>query len=234
MSSMSMSAPSYKLSNGLNNISNTQSNIIDNTVNAFNEAIENTVENVNNTLKNMVKETPLATSNEATVYWLYVIIIILLLALVGFNIFYIFGRVTDETIENAGPVMREIYRFFGYTVGNTASQTTHVTATGAKLGIDVAAGTAKTGATALQRVATNSMGDYYKGSEERNRIKDTHLINNMRYNDQTNGNVSANESANGTGNKFCRIDRGYCTTVEESEKCLSGNIFKTMSACLKR
>jgi len=234
MSSMSMSAPSYKLPNGLNNVSNTPSNIMDNTVNAFNEAIENTVENVNNTLKNMVKETPLATSNEATVYWLYVIIVILLLALVGFNIFYIFGRVTDETIENAGPVMREIYRFFGYTVGNTASQTTHVTATGAKVGVDVASGTIKSGATALQKVANNSMDDYYKGNEERNRVKDTNLINNMRYKNQTTSAVSANEDANVTGRKFCRIDRGYCTTVEESEKCLSGNIFNTMNACLKR
>jgi uncharacterized protein (DUF697 family) len=234
MSSMSMSAPSYKLSNEFNNISKASSDILNNTVNTLNEAVENTVESVNNTLKNIVKEAPLSTSNEATIYWLYIIIVILLLALVGFNIFYIFGRVTDETIENAGPVMREIYSFFGYTVGNTASQTANTTGKGVKLGVDVAAGTIKTSATALQRVATNSMGDYYKGNEERNRVKDTHLINNMRYKNQTNNNVTANESANGVGRKFCRIDRGYCTTVEDSEKCLSGNIFTTMNACLKR
>ena len=35
--------------------------------------------------------------------------------------------------------MREIYSFFGYTVGNTASQTANTTATGAKVGVDVAA-----------------------------------------------------------------------------------------------
>ena len=233
---MSMSAPSYKLSNELNTMSKASSEILNNTVNTFNETIENTVESVNNTLKNMVKEVPLpfSTSNEATNYWLYVIIIILLLALVGFNIFYIFGHITDETITNAGPIMAEIYRFLGYTVGNTTSQALNTTTQGTKVGVDVAAGTVKTSATALQRVTDKSMDDYYRGREEKNRVNDIHLINNMKYNNKTNTNVTANESANGAGTKFCRIDRGYCTTVEESGKCLSGNIFTTMNACLKK
>ena len=232
--SKAMSAPSYKLANDLSNFSKKSTEVLNNTVNTINETLENTVESVNNTISNVVKESPLLTnSNDSTIYILYVIIIILLLALLGFNIFYVFGRVTEETLRNAGPVMREIYRFMGYTVTNTANQTINTTAQGAKVGVDVTAGTVKTSGTTLQRVADRSMDDYYRGRDDRNRDNDMQLINDMKYNDQTNSNVIGNNTTNNGGTKFCRIDRGYCTTVSDSNKCLSGNILTNMDACLR-
>jgi len=232
--SRSMSAPSYKLANELSNFSKKSSEVLNNTVNTINETIENTVDNVNNAINNVVKDTPLpGSSNDTTIFTLYVIIIILLLALLGFNIFYVFGRVTEDTLNNAGPVMREIYRFFGYSVSNTVGQTADTSARGVKVSADVAAGTVDSTGTTLQRITERSMDDYYTGRNERNRVNDRRLLNNMRYNNENSNDVVGNNTLNNSSTKFCRIDSGYCTTVNDSSKCLSGNIFTNMDACLR-
>ena len=232
--SRSMSAPSYKLANELSNFSKKSSEVLNNTVNTINETIENTIESVNNTINNVVKDVPLQSgSTDTTTFTLYVIIIILLLALLGFNIFYVFGRVTEETIENAGPIMREIYRYLGYSVSNTASQTADTSAKGVKVSADVAAGTIDSTGTTLQRITSRSMDNYYRGRNNLNRENDTQLINNIKYNNVNSNNVANNNTMNNSSTKFCKIDNGYCTTINDSNKCLSGNIFTNMNACLK-
>ena len=64
------------------------------------------------------------------------ILIILLLAFLGFNIFAVLGKVTDKTTGILGKTLP----ILGYGVGETVKKTVDTTAKGAKLGVDVAAG----------------------------------------------------------------------------------------------
>jgi hypothetical protein len=68
------------------------------------------------------------------------IIIILLLALFGFNIFYYLAKGTEETAGIIEAIFGPILRFFGYSALNTTKQTIETTATGTKAGVDVVAG----------------------------------------------------------------------------------------------
>ena len=69
------------------------------------------------------------------------IIIILLLALLGFNIFAFLAKGTQETASIFNKIIGPIVKMFSYSTLETTKQTIDVSATGAKAGIDVVADT---------------------------------------------------------------------------------------------
>tara|TARA_B100001287_G_C22608356_1_gene493873 strand:+ start:158 stop:862 length:705 start_codon:yes stop_codon:yes gene_type:complete len=231
MSSQSMTASSYKLGNEFNNnnignnsIPNLNSNVINNSVNGNLDA---NVNNLNNTVNNAVNSY-LDFKNNG---YLYLIILILFLALIGINIFFIFGNVTEETIKQASPFMKGVYEFFGYTletVGDVTVITAETAADGVKLGADVAAGTVKTGVNVLEKVGSVAMNDYYDKKENDQMVKDKKLLDNMKFKGNKDE-VKSNESSNNI--MYCKIAPGYCATVSDSSKCLSGNIFNSLEEC---
>lgn len=231
MSSQSMTASSYKLSNELNNniannsIPNLNSNIVNNSVS---NNLDANVNNLNNKVNNAVNSYIDFKNNG----YLYLIIIILFLALIGINVFYIFGNVTEETIKQASPFMKGVYEFFGYTletVGDVTVITADTAADGVKLGADVAAGTVKSGVNILEKVGSVAMNDYYDKKEYDQMVKDKNLLHNMKFKGSEDD-VKSNETSNNNV-KYCKIAPGYCASVSDSNKCLSGNIYNTMDEC---
>ena len=236
MSSQSMTASSYKIENAINgnnigsnsgSIPNLNSNIVNNSVNGN---LEGNVNNLNNTVNNAVNgfNSYIDFKNNG---YLYLIIIILILAFIGINIFYIFGNVTEETIKQASPLMRGVYEFFGYTletVGDVTVITADTAADGVKLGADVAAGTVKSGVNILEHVGSVALNDYYERRKNDELKKDEKLLNNMKYKGSEE-NVESNETSSNV--KYCKIAPGYCASISDSNKCLSGNIFNSLEEC---
>lgn len=81
----------------------------------------------------------------ANVTWQTWIIIILILALLGINIFTYLAKGTQETTTILGRIFGPILNYVGYNTLTTTKQTVETSATGAKAGVDIAAG-ATTGA----------------------------------------------------------------------------------------
>ncbi len=81
----------------------------------------------------------------ANVTWQTWIIIILILALLGINIFAYLAKGTQETASIFEQIFGPILKFFGYSTLSTTKQTVETTATGTKAGVDIVAG-ATTGA----------------------------------------------------------------------------------------
>jgi len=79
------------------------------------------------------------------VTWQTWIIIILILALLGINIFAYLAKGTQETASIIEQLFGPILKFFGYSTLSTTKQTVKTTATGTKAGVDIVAG-ATTGA----------------------------------------------------------------------------------------
>jgi len=73
------------------------------------------------------------------------IIIILILAVLGINIFAYLAKGTEETVSIFSKIFEPILGFFGYSTLTTAKQTIETSATGTKAGVDIVAG-ATTGA----------------------------------------------------------------------------------------
>ena len=85
-----------------------------------------------------------------TLSWMTIfryIMIILILAFLGFNLFGTLGEITDKLKQLLAPLLSTL----GYDIGQTIKQTTQVSATGAKAGIDIAAGTIEDAVTLLEK-----------------------------------------------------------------------------------
>ena len=73
--------------------------------------------------------------------WQTWIIIILILALLGINIFGYLAQGTQETASIFNQIFGPIFKFFGYSTLSTTKQTIETTATGTKAGVDIVADT---------------------------------------------------------------------------------------------
>jgi hypothetical protein len=73
------------------------------------------------------------------------VIIILILAFLGINIFAYLAKGTQETVSIFSKIFEPILKFFGYNTLSTTKQVVETSATGTKAGVDIVAG-ATTGA----------------------------------------------------------------------------------------
>lgn len=91
-----------------------------------------------------LSEPPISTSTSSSYFenpslqtW---IIIILILALLGINIFAYLAKGTEETVSIFSQIFEPILRFFGYNALSTTKQAIETSATGTKAGVDIVAG----------------------------------------------------------------------------------------------
>jgi hypothetical protein len=155
--------------------------------------------------------------------WKYVIIF-LILAFLGFNIFTYLGQISNFLgliVDRVLNVFRPILAYFGYGITETAKKTVDLTATGSKKVIDIASGTATGGITALQSGLS-------KDTKNKNKEPPMPLP------DEAGSLTQANKASRKAG--FCYIgeDRGFrsCISVGEGDSCMSGDIFPSMDKCI--
>lgn len=163
-------------------------------------------------------------------------LIILILAFLGFNLFTFLGGATDKAKGVLGPLLS----FFGYGAGETVKQTTNVAAEGAKVAVDVAAGTIDDAVTLMEKAVGAKEAKF-------NRIDDndtsTQDALNKAVKKQTANIPEPDEAGSATQqgkappkSGYCYIgeDRGFrsCIKVGEGDKCMSGDIFPSKEICI--
>jgi len=189
---------------------------------------------------NVISNVPEATISESTTFenksniWKY-IIIFLILAFLGFNLFsYIgkfsnfIGKITQRIINLFKPILA----YFGYGISETAKKTIDFTASGTKKAIDVTAGTLTGGINVLQKGLDKT---------NNNKNKNKNKTNNKNKNedsiplpDDAGSFIQASKAGKKAG--FCYIgeDRGFrsCISVGEGDTCMSGDIFPSREVCI--
>lgn len=166
------------------------------------------------------------------------LIIILILAFLGFNIFAYLAKGTEDIKNIFAPLMTKL---FGTTVEVT-SQTIDVSAEGAKAVVNDAAGAITTGLTAVQNITPNNL---YKGQPidqpqqtdvgSLNRALNTAQQRQSSQNDyQANEASSSVHSAGKAGWCYVGNDKGFrtCAEVGVNDFCMSGDIFPTQEICV--
>jgi len=210
-----------------------------------------------------MSSTPSSSSSSgffSNITWQTWLIIFLILALLGINIFAYLAKGTQEVTSIFEQLFAPILQFFGYTTLETTKQTIENTATGATAGVNVVANTgvdtinqveqigqtsnqslsssSPTGQLAVSSQPTTSIqSDLLREKEEANveQYQQDSLEKALSNAAQTAGQVQPMEASSGKAG-WCYIgdDLGVrtCSQVGINDTCLSGDIFPSQEICM--
>jgi len=172
------------------------------------------------------------------------LIIILILAFLGFNIFVYLAKGTQDITNFFGPFFQKI---FGSTLAATG-QTVDVAAEGGKAVISGTAEAVNTGLSAVQDITPNKAPSSFSGEpivkQNPNKVDNNTLnkaLNTTQVQQMPNSmdpeSDHADSSIQGGGKSgWCYIgmDRGFrsCAQVNDNDICMSGDIFPTQEICV--
>jgi hypothetical protein len=180
------------------------------------------------------------------------ILIVALLALIGFNVFTYLDDITAWFSEMFGAPFRAVAQFLGYAAADTARSTVDVTAQGTKSAVDIAAGAATSGIDVLQQtigeghqpdqgVQGGQGGQGEQGGQlqtQRQQPQDTGLQQALSHAKkqppQPDDATSRTQRSGKSGYCYIGEDRGFrsCIKVGEEDTCMSGDIFPTHAVCI--
>ena len=178
-------------------------------------------------------------------------LIVVILLFLGVNIFSYLGDLLQIIKDALAPLLKNILESLGYVVTETTKDVTQVAAAGAKLGIDVAAGTVESGVNVIQgqldldqgsgQGSGQGLNPYQKNNLSKQASMSTSLssaLADAEYNTEPlPDDATSSTQRNGSGKSgYCYIgeDRGFrsCIAIKEGDVCMSGEIFPTNAICV--
>ena len=175
------------------------------------------------------------------------LLIILILAFLGFNIFVYLAKGTENIRNIFAPILTKI---FGTTLAVTG-ETVDVAAEGAKAVVSGTANVVNTGLTAVQNITPNVSSSSIKSQSVQGNVSQQNVAANNTLNNALNSSHSAEEpptdymahdapssvhSAGKAGWCFIGEDRGFrsCAQVGVNDQCMSGDIFPSQELCINQ
>ena len=181
-------------------------------------------------------------------------LIITILLFLGVNIFSYLGNFLQHTKEFFAPFFKNILESLGYVVTESTKDVTMLTAEGAKLGIDVAAGTIESGIDVIQGQLDIENPNKYRDQQQSGQSQSGQQQSQSPFKELSASLSSAladaeekaeplpddamsstQRSSSGKAG-YCYIgeDRGFrsCIQVKEGDTCMSGEIFPSNTICV--
>jgi len=183
-------------------------------------------------------------------------LIVVILLFLGVNIFAYLGDFLQVIKEAVAPLLKNILESLGYVVTETTKDVAQLSAEGAKLGIDVAAGTIESGINVIQGQLDLEQGaNQGQGQGQGQRRQTPSQPNNMpkqnslsaslssaladaEYNSEPipDDSMSSTQRLGPGKSGYCYIgeDRGFrsCIQVKDGDMCMSGDIFPSQAICV--
>ena len=183
-------------------------------------------------------------------------LIVVILLFLGVNIFTYLGDFLQVVKEALAPLLKNILESLGYVVTETTKDVAQLSAEGAKLGIDVAAGTVESGVNVIQgqldidqgSSLQDMAGQKQQGQSQGNQNSNTSVnqlssslssaLADAEYNSEPMpDDATSSTQRSGPGKSgYCYIgeDRGFrsCIHVNEGDTCMSGDIFPSQAICV--
>jgi hypothetical protein len=166
---------------------------------------------------------------------------IIILLFLGVNIFSYLGDFLQKLKETSGPFLKNILESLGYIVTETTKDVTSTAAVGAKLGVDVAAGTIESGLDVIQGQLDIEQSDKTPSPKQQQASISTSLTSALADAEDKSepipDDATSSTQRNGSNKSgYCYIgeDRGFrsCIYVKENETCMSGDIFPSNDLCV--
>lgn len=177
-------------------------------------------------------------------------LIVVILLFLGVNILSYLGDFLQIIKDAFAPLLKNILENLGYVVTETTKDITQVTAEGAKLGIDIAAGTIESGVDVIQGQLDLDQGTGNQGrrngSSQANNVSRqgsmsaslSSALADAEYNSEPLPDDATSSTQRNSSGKagYCYIgeDRGFrsCISIKEGDVCMSGDIFPTNAICV--
>jgi hypothetical protein len=181
-------------------------------------------------------------NNESSIFsnknfLIIVLIILLVLSFLGINLILVGGNIFEYVVKILTPLVTQIFSVFAQTTGIVINKTTDVVTDTAKIGIDIAGGT------------LHDVGNLLKNSSQTVDIAAMKLDNPSPLDKSINNSPTKlhepapDKAANPIQNPitaskthWCLVGeyegRRGCIEINESDKCLSGQVFPNQKACL--
>ena len=169
--------------------------------------------------------------------WTTWLIIILVLAFLGINVFLYLAKGTQLASDIFTPILAKIAALFG----STAKQTVNVSAEGTQELVDVSAGTATAGLSELHNITDGTPGNAVQPPDINIQNSLNRSLNtSTEQKQQENGEDYIADDSNSPiqqgkmGWCFIGEDRGFrsCEQVGVNDQCMSGDIFPTKDVCI--
>jgi hypothetical protein len=173
-------------------------------------------------------------TNISVTTWL---IIIMILAFLGINVFVYLAKGTQDITSFFKPLIEKIVLLFGA----ITSKIVNVSAGGVKGIVDTTTGVVDTGLTAVQEATSLPSQPVKDTIPQSDNVQNSSLnkeLNTSKQTKQSNTSYEADESSSKIKNKsgWCYIgeDRGFrsCAKVGENDDCISGDIFPSQEICV--
>ena len=163
-----------------------------------------------------------------------VLLVLLLLSFLGINLLILSGNALKTLAEIFGPVVYQVAGMIGYSTGNLVNTTAELTSDVAKLGVDIAEGTAHSVGDLLKNGSKGGMDE-----DERKRLDQALAPSrcpppSAPAPDSATHSIQTAISSKKSG--WCLVGeengkRG-CVRVDEHDKCMSGQIFPSQEKCM--
>ena len=181
----------------------------------------------------------------ASITWQTWLIIVLILALLGINVFVYLAKGTGTIANIINEYFSPLLKLFGFGVLETTKQTISTSAAGTKAGVDVVANTVTGSIDAVEGTATTFTGQQAASSQKgsmpvsngggNETIQDS-LDSTL--NDMSKTQEPQPEDSLSTYGKagWCYIGEDHgtrtCSEVGVNDRCMSGNIFPSQTICM--
>jgi hypothetical protein len=178
-------------------------------------------------------------------YFVRFILVVVLLGFAGFNVFKEMGLITDDVVELTRPFME----WSSGILGSVSKQFVSTTSEGTRTGIDIVSGAAKSGVNVIDDQVTGKglnaslvVPPSGGGNARQEAARATALT--MKTGSQLTNDIPAPDDSLSVTQKgktsvkagYCFVgeDRGNrsCVYVNESDTCMSGNIFPSKDKCI--
>jgi hypothetical protein len=199
-------------------------------------------------MTNIAESTPISReyggSISSTILNIFAIVVIL--ALLGINIFYYLGDAADFTATIVDP----IYKLFGYETSSTVKQTVKTTAKGANVAVDSTAKATKQSIDYVEDIFDDTLpsNTTTMAQSKQNTTNTTIAQDKLNNRPTVNSNVTASNEDDNTltinsvtpknsgSVGYCYIgeDRGHrsCADISDESLCMSGEIFPSRDLCV--
>ena len=177
----------------------------------------------NNYLEELAKKNDFEISNKMLSI---VLVVLIIFSLLGVNILNMVGNVLQYIVNTFSPLITQILSLIGYTIGTIINTVASLFTTTATTGVEIAGGT------------LTSVGDLIKDASAGNLPTDlnkpTNVRINMPSNDNSNGVIQGPSSSKKS--QWCLVGeyegRRGCIEIDESDKCLSGEVYPNAESCM--
>lgn len=162
-----------------------------------------------------------------------ILTILLVLSFLGINLLHILGNFIQTIIGIFGPLVAQILSVFGYTAGTVIDKSGDIATDVAKTGIDIAGGTVQSVADLLKGVSSGNVNTTAKLQLD----NALNLSSSIPVQPEVDvASASIQKPITSSKAAWCLVceyhgKRG-CVEVEDSSKCMSGQVFPNQKLCL--